>query len=175
MAIAKILKFVKDEKGIVLLYNIQKNLLIASFEPSLNIVRETGDPNRFKIASSLTPDGGQGFVLDYRTIDAALCSPVIVEANINDFLIELSRKFFFLDKTIPASSVIGLETALLGAKIYPEGTFQVFKRNGNIDNTKLETNDFVIGIVETKLIKGIYLGGVTNLLVSFNIINTIEF
>lgn len=174
MAIVKTLKLIKDEKGVVLLYSIQNNILIASFEPSLNIVRERGNPNRFKISSSITADG-EGFVLDYRSIDAALCFPIIVEANSNEFLIELSRKFFFLNKKIPVTDVEGLEASLAGAKIYPAGTFQVFKRNGNVDNTKLEINDFAIGIVEGIFIRGVYIGGLTTLLVSFNINDKIEF
>ena len=162
MAIQKALKFVKDINGDVLLYNTQSNLLIASFNPSQNIIRESSDNHRFKIAENVND---LGFVLDYRSIDSLSCSPVIVEANVNDFLIELSKKFFFLDKkSNPASR-----------GIYPSETLLIFKRNGNIDETKLEINDFAIGIVEDRFIQGLYLGGLQTLLLSFDINNRIQF
>ena len=92
MAISKTLKFTKTDKGVVLLQNTRDNSVVASFEPSMSIVRENGEPYRFRISSSADEDG---FLLDYRSIDSALCSPAIVEANINEFLTELSRSFFF--------------------------------------------------------------------------------
>lgn len=168
MAIAKTLKFVKDATGIILLYNIQDNSLVASFEPSLNIVKERGEPNRFKIASFITADG-DGFVLDYRTIDAAVCSPVIVEAGINDFLIELSKKFFFLNKKILAENVEGLSILLAQTKIYRYGELQVFKIAGNPDNTTQEAGDWCIGFVENQFINAPYLGGDKILLASYDI------
>lgn len=154
MAIAKTLKFVKDATGVVLLYKIQDNALVASFEPSLNIVKEVGEQYRFKISSSITPDG-EGFPLDYRTIDCAVCSPVIVEAGINDFLIQLSKKFFFLDKKT--------------SKIYRYGELQVFKIAGNNDDTTQEVGDWCIGFVQDQFINAPYLGGDKTLLASYNI------
>lgn len=168
MAIAKTLKFVKDATGIVLLHKIQDNSLVASFEPSLNIVKERGEPNRFKISSSITADGA-GFVLDYRTIDSAVCSPVIVEAGINDFLIELSKKFFFLNKKILAENVEGLSVLLAQTKIYPYGELQVFKIAGNLDNTTQEAGDWCIGFVENQFINAPYLAGDKTLLASYDI------
>lgn len=168
MAIAKTLKFVKDATGIVLLYKIQDNALVASFEPSLNIVKEVGEPNRFKISSSITADG-DGFVLDYRTIDSAVCSPLIVEDGINDFLIELSKKFFFLNKKILAENVEGLSTLLAQTKIYPYGELQVFKIAANLDNTTQESGDLCIGFVENQFINAPYLGGDKTLLTSYDI------
>lgn len=95
MAIQKTLKLVKDANGDVFLYTTADQF-IASFNPSQTIVKEAGDLNRFKIV--INPNEA-GFPLDYRTIDPALCIPVIIENGINDFLIELSKKFFFLTKT----------------------------------------------------------------------------
>ncbi|PWA09507.1 hypothetical protein [Flavobacterium laiguense] len=93
MAVAKTLKFTKTDKGTVLLQGTLDNSLVASFEPSMSLCRERGDDNRFRIASSTDEDG---FLIDYRSIDYALCFPVIVQANVNEFLIALSRDFFFL-------------------------------------------------------------------------------
>lgn len=162
MAIQKTLKFVKDANGDVFLYKMQSNTLLASFNPAQNVIRESGDDHRFKIAENVND---LGFVLDYRSIDSLSCSPIIVEANINDFLIELSKKFFFLDKKTNPTSI----------GIYPAGTFLIFKRNGNIDETKLEINDFAIGMVENQFIQGVYLGGLQTLLLSFDINNRIQF
>lgn len=162
MAIQKVLKFVKEANGNVMLYNKLNNLLIASFNSAENIVRQTGDPYRFKIAANVNDIG---FVLDYRSIDSLLCSPVIIEANINDFLIELSKKFFFLDE----------KTNALATGICLIGNLVVFKRNGNIDKTKLENPDFAIGMVENRFIQGVYIGGLQTLLASFDINNGIDF
>jgi len=61
----------------------------------------------------------------------------------------------------------------LKAKIYQVGQLQIFKR----DNTALEIEpgDLVIGIVENTFIQGVYLGGNVTQLVSYNLINQIEF
>lgn len=172
MAISKTLKFTKTDNGVVLLQNILDSSLVASFEPSMSIVRENGEPFRFRISSSTDEDG---FLLDYRSIDSALCSPVIVEANINEFLTELSRSFFFLDRKIKASDIEGLTVFMENVRFYPAGTLQVFKRLGNIDKTKIEVNDFAVGIVEGQFIKAVYTGGLPSLLVSFDVYDRIEF
>ncbi|MFE3847139.1 hypothetical protein ACFX5D_04050 [Flavobacterium sp. LB3P45] len=161
MAIQKTLKFIKDSTGIVLLYNTQNNSLVASFNPAQSMVRENEDPYRFRIVSSLALDR-EGFLLDYRTINTVLCVPLIVEANINDFLAELSRKFFFLENKEKH-------------RPYAEGELCIFKRNGNPNKLILEVNDFVMGMVEGIFIEGTYLGGNSALLVSFDIVERKEF
>lgn len=90
----KKLKFTKKDNGTVLLQNTQDNSVVASFEPSMSLHRERGNDNRFRIASSTDDDG---FLIDYRYIDCELCIPVIVQANVNEFLIELSEKYFFIN------------------------------------------------------------------------------
>ncbi len=160
MAIEKILKFVKQDSGSVILQNVQTNAVIASFNPAQSVVRENEDPYRFKIVSGSSSDE-EGFLLDYRTINVGLCTPAIVEANINDFLIELSKKFFFLARG--------------GHTPYVEGELLIFKRNGNQKLLELETNDLVYGVVEGIFIKGIYLGGNIALLSSFDILSRDEF
>lgn len=92
MIVAKTFKFVKDSNGTVLLQNIQDNSVVASFEPSMSLYRESGDDNRFRIASS---KGEDGFLINYRSIDCDSCEPIIFEDNVNAFLEELSKKFFF--------------------------------------------------------------------------------
>jgi hypothetical protein len=158
MAVAKTLKFTKIDNGTVLLRNTQDNSVITSFEPSMSLHRENGDDNRFRIASSTDEDG---FLIDYRSIDSALCFPVIVQDNINEFLIALSRDFFFLDKKA-------------GSTITKAGELLIFKRTGNIDTKKLEINDFVEGIVEDQFIRGVYLGGAI-VLASFDVNDRIKF
>ncbi|WP_281238166.1 hypothetical protein [Flavobacterium praedii] len=159
MAVAKTLKFSKKDNGIVLLQNTQDNSVVASFEPAMSLQRENGDNNRFRITSS-TDDNG--FLIDYRTIDCDLCVPVIVKADINEFLIALSRDFFFLAKKG-------------GSAITKSGDFLIFKRAGNVDLTKLEINDFAMGIVEDQFIKGIYLGGSLSQLGSFDVYDRLQF
>lgn len=159
MAVAKTLKFSKKDNGIVLLQNTQDNSVVASFEPAMSLQRENGDNNRFRITSS-TDDNG--FLIDYRTIDCDLCVPVIVKADINEFLIALSRDFFFLAKKG-------------GSAITKSGDFLIFKRAGNVDLTKLEINDFAMGIVEDQFIKGIYLGGSLSQLSSFDVYDRLQF
>lgn len=153
------LKFIKKDNGTVLLQKTQDNSVIASFEPSMSLYRENGDDNRFRIASSTDEDG---FLIDYRSIDCDLCVPIIVQANVNEFLIALSRDFFFLAKKG-------------GSSITKAGDLMIFKRAGNIDITKLEINDFAVGIVEDQFIRGVYLGGSTALLASFDIYDRIQF
>ena len=60
-------------------------------------------------------------------------------------------------------------------RFYPAGMLQVFKRMGNSDQTKIEVNDFAIGIVEEQFIKAVYLGGLSTLLSSFDVYDRIEF
>lgn len=61
------------------------------------------------------------------------------------------------------------------AKIYATGQLQIFKRPGNTNNSSLEVNDLVVGIVETAFIKGIYQGGDALLLASYSIIDQLDF
>ncbi|KUJ61842.1 hypothetical protein AR687_11545 [Flavobacteriaceae bacterium CRH] len=93
---SKIIKFVKDKNGNVLLYRTQDNSLITSFNPAQNVVGVPSIPNRFKIQSEAS-FGTNPFVLDYLQVNTGLCDPIITADNFNDFLIELARKFFFMD------------------------------------------------------------------------------
>lgn len=83
------LKFVKKQNGNVLLLKIEDNSFIASFIPSLTIERDKDNANRFEVMSQY---------IDYRSIDFDACEPVIIAANFDEFLMELSEKFFFLNK-----------------------------------------------------------------------------
>ncbi|WP_158728642.1 hypothetical protein [Flavobacterium sp. I-STPA6A] len=157
MPVAKTLKFIKKDNGTVLLQKTQDNSVVASFEPSMSLHRENGDNNRFRIASSTDEEG---FLIDYRFIDFDMCFPVIVQADINDFLIALSRDFFFLAKKA-------------GSTITKTGDLMIFKREGNTDATKIEINDFAVGIVENQFIRGVYLGG-TVVLASFEIYDRLQ-
>jgi hypothetical protein len=93
---SKIIKFVKDKNGNVLLYRTQDNSLITSFNPAQNVVGVPSIPNMFKIQSEAS-FGTNPFVLDYLQVDTGLCDPIITADNFNDFLIELAKKFFFID------------------------------------------------------------------------------
>lgn len=86
MAAENSLKFIKQSNGNVLLLKTDNNEFIASFIPSLTIERDKDNANRFEVMSQY---------IDYRSIDCDACSPVIVAANFDEFLIELSEKFFF--------------------------------------------------------------------------------
>lgn len=162
MAIQKTLKFVKQANGGVILQNLLTNSVIASFNPAQSVVRESEDSYRFKIVSGSSSDE-DGFLLDYRTIDVGLCVPQIIEANVNDFLIELSKKFFFLAKG--------------GHTPYLEGELLIFKRAGNQKQLELEINDYVMGIVEGQFIQGTCINIDPNqpLLTSFDIFTRNEF
>lgn len=93
---SKIIKFVKDENGNVLLYRTQDNSLITSFNPAQNVVGVPSIPNMFKIQSEAS-FGTNPFVLDYLQVDTGLCDPIITAENFNDFLVELAKKYFFMD------------------------------------------------------------------------------
>jgi hypothetical protein len=147
-----IVKFVKDGNGNVMLYKTQDNSLIASFSPDQNIVRDSSDANKFRI-QSVASFGVNSFVLDYREVDCNLCEPIIVAENFNDFLIELSKKFFFLETT----------------RIVPFGKRIVFKIAPNTNNSRQESGDLVIGIVENEFINANYIGGNEELLASYDI------
>jgi hypothetical protein len=82
-------KFMKQQNGNVLLLNSQNDDFVASFIPSMTIKRDKDDLGRFEIMSVL---------LDYKDIDCSVCSPVIEATTFDAFLIELSEKFFFLNK-----------------------------------------------------------------------------
>lgn len=83
------LKFIKQSNGNVLLLKKETNHFIASFIPSLTIERDKDNLNRFEVMSQF---------IDYRSVDCDSCTPVIVADNFDEFLIELSEKFFFLNK-----------------------------------------------------------------------------
>ncbi|PKB18392.1 thrombospondin type-1 domain-containing protein [Flavobacterium sp. 5] len=89
MVVNQSLKFIKKQNGNVLLLKKEDNSFIASFIPSLTIERDKNDANRFEVMSQY---------IDYRSIDCEACSPVIVADNFDEFLIELSENFFFLNK-----------------------------------------------------------------------------
>ena len=93
---SKIIKFVKDRNGNVLLYRIQDNSLITSFNPEQNVVGVPSIPNMFKIQSEAS-FGTNPFVLDYLQVNTGLCDPIITAENFNDFLVELAKKYFFMD------------------------------------------------------------------------------
>ena len=93
---SKIIKFVKDKNGNVLLYRTQDNSLITSFNPAQNVVGVPSIPNMFKIQSEAS-FGTNPFVLDYLQVNTGLCDPIITAENFNDFLVELAKKFFFID------------------------------------------------------------------------------
>jgi hypothetical protein len=93
---SKIIKFVKDKNGNVLLYRIQDNSLITSFNPAQNVVGVPSIPNMFKIQSEAS-FGTNPFVLDYLQVNTGLCDPIITAENFNDFLVELAKKYFFMD------------------------------------------------------------------------------
>lgn len=164
MAIERILKFIKDPTGVVLLYNIQDNSLVASFSADQSVVREQGDLYRFRIVSTLTLDD-QGFLLDFRTISPELCYPVLPGENYDQFLMELGRKFFSLQQG--------------GSKHTPyiEGELLIFKRAGNQRQLVLEVNDYVFGMVEGQFIQGTCLVVDCDLplLTSFDIYSRNEF
>ena len=62
----------------------------------------------------------------------------------------------------------------LKAKIYQVGQLQVFKREENTA-LEIEPGDFIIGIVENTFIQALYLGGDVTKLVSYKLMNQIEF
>lgn len=147
-----IVKFVKDENGNVLLRKTQDNSLIASFAPAQNIVKDNSNLDKFRIQSQ-TSFSANSFVLDFKEINCNLCEPIIVAENLNDFLIELSKKFFFLDS----------------ARIIPLGELIFFKIFPNTNNKIQEIGDYCMGIVEGQFINANYLGGDKNLLASYDI------
>lgn len=65
-------------------------------------------------------------------------------------------------------------TLFAKTKIYAPGQLQIFKANGNTNESLLEVGDFVIGIVAGQLIRGTYLGGDVNALESYNIVDFLE-
>ena len=91
---SKIIKFVKDKNGNVLLYRTQDNSLITSFNPAQNVVGVPSIPNMFKIQSEAS-FGTNPFVLDYLQVNIDLCEPQIFAVDFNTFLIELAKKFFY--------------------------------------------------------------------------------
>jgi hypothetical protein len=88
----KIIKFIKDENGNVLLKKID-DTLITSFNPIQNLVKIPAEPNRFKIQSTAS-FGANPFILDYTQVNINLCEPQIMAIDFKTFLVELARKFF---------------------------------------------------------------------------------
>ena len=93
---SKIVKFVKDKNGNVLLFRTQDNFLITSFSPAQNVVGVPSSSSMFKIQSEAS-FGNNPFVMDYLQVATELCEPMIMAQNFNAFLIELAEKFFFTD------------------------------------------------------------------------------
>ena len=93
---SKIVKFVKDKNGNVLLFRTQDNFLITSFSPAQNVVGVPSSVTQFKIQSEAS-FGNNPFVMDYLQVATELCEPMIMAQNFNAFLIELAEKFFFTD------------------------------------------------------------------------------
>ncbi|MCV9929043.1 hypothetical protein OIU83_15365 [Flavobacterium sp. LS1R49] len=91
----RILKFIKDENGNVLLMKLD-NTLITSFNPAQNLLRIPEASNKFKIHSNAT-FGENPLILDYTQVNCEQCEPAIDAAGFNDFLFELAKKFFFSD------------------------------------------------------------------------------
>lgn len=89
----KMVKFIKDKNGNVLLMKLD-NTLITSFNPAQNLLRIPEAPNKFKIQSNAS-FGENPLVLDYMQVDCDLCVPIIRGRNFNDFLLDLSEKYFF--------------------------------------------------------------------------------
>jgi hypothetical protein len=110
----RIIKLIKDTNGNVLLQKLD-NTLIASLSPSQNVLRIPEAPSQFKIQSNAS-FGENPLILDYNHIDNKACVPVIEADNFNDFLIELSKKFFFTNnKTQSGSGDTGsLKNSLYG-------------------------------------------------------------
>lgn len=98
----RILKLVKDTNGNVLLKKLD-NTLITSFNPAQNLLRIPEAPNKFKIQSNAT-FGENPLVLDYTQVNCNECVPMIEARNFNDFLLELSKKFFFFKGTSDSGS-----------------------------------------------------------------------
>jgi hypothetical protein len=78
----------------------------------------------------------------------------------------------------PVADVEGLDellSELSSIMICKPAQLLIFKRLPNVNNSILESGDFVMGIVEEMFINAIYLGGDTTLLENFDIINQTEF
>jgi hypothetical protein len=89
-----IVKFIKEASGNVSLRKIADNTIITSFNPAQNVVKDLSNINKFKIQNE-TSFKKSPFVLDYREIDGSVCEPIIYSSSVDDFLKELSEKFFF--------------------------------------------------------------------------------
>ena len=88
---SKIVKFVKDKNGNVLLFRTQDNFLITSFSPAQNVVGVPSSSSMFKIQSEAS-FGNNPFVMDYLQVATELCEPMIMAQSFNAFLIELAEK-----------------------------------------------------------------------------------
>lgn len=100
----RIIKFVKDENGNVLLKKLD-NTLITSFNPAQNLLRIPEEANRFKI-QSLSAFASNPLVLDYTQVNCDLCEPYIDAQDFNGFLVELSKKFFFLETDSDSGTIV---------------------------------------------------------------------
>lgn len=92
-----IVKFRKEVNGNVSLCKVADNTIITSFNPAKNVVKDLSHSNKFKIQSETSFENSP-FILDYREIDGLVCEPIIYSSGFDDFLRELSEKFFFENK-----------------------------------------------------------------------------
>ena len=151
MAIQKQLKFVKETNGDVILYTLSGQL-IASFNEAQTILREAGDLNRFRIVTEINDPG---FLFDYRFIDSLSCFPMIIENGINEFLIELSKKFFSGAKA--QSGNLNLPIAFLELRLKSKGSNLCIPNKGS----GIEIGDLVEGFKDANIYweSAMYKGG----------------
>ena len=151
MAIQKQLKFVKETNGDVILYTLTGQL-IASFNEAQTILREAGDLNRFRIVTEINDPG---FLFDYRFIDSLSCFPMIIENGINEFLIELSKKFFSGAKA--QSGNLNLPIAFLELRLKSKGSNLCIPNKGS----GIEIGDLVEGFKDANIYweSAMYKGG----------------
>ncbi|RKR11128.1 hypothetical protein C8C83_2825 [Flavobacterium sp. 90] len=136
---ARIVKFVKDENGNVLLKKLD-NTLISSFNPAQNLLRIPEAKNKFKV-QSISSFANNNFILDYTEVNCDLCEPIIQAQNFNDFLIELSYKFFFVENKGTVSSGGSSKSSIYGI-IRP--TF-VYSNNFITQNSKFIRFQRIVG------------------------------
>ena len=128
----KTFKFIKQQNGNVLLLNAENGEFVTSFIPSMTIKRDKETRNRFEIMSVL---------LDYNDIVDTACSPVIVATNFDAFLIELSEKFFFLNKKGSSDCKCDCVVAFGDLELKAKGVNNCIPNTG----TELEIGDIVTG------------------------------
>jgi hypothetical protein len=168
MAIAKTLKFLKEDNGNVLLVNTQDNSVVASFNPSMSLEREKGNDNRFRIVSTTNEEG---FLIDYRSVDCNFCFPIINPGTITEFLTELSSKFFFSGSNLMSEQVQSAPPPFGNFVWIARGTNHAFDHPiaGDVFQGFVSANEFSWSLIWN----GIGAKDNTNL-VNFNILNTIS-